>query len=108
MHVIEVLSNSIYNLFIYLKHAFREWRKRNSENLSSMLDYAEKKYGRGFVSDVKALKNVTYIFLTLPIFYALYSMWLFSNQQVFRNVIPTIDSFDLYPLSQHQFKDLFK
>ena len=42
-----------------------------------------------------------------PIFYALYSMWLFSNQQVFRNVIPEINSFDLYPLSQHHFKDLF-
>ena len=37
-----------------------------------MLDYAEKKYGRGFVSDVKALKNVCYIFLPLPIFWALF------------------------------------
>ena len=37
-----------------------------------MLDYAEKKYGRGFVSDVKALKNCTYIFLPLPLFWALF------------------------------------
>ena len=62
----------ICNLFNFLKHAFKEWRKRKSEKLPSMLDYAEKKYGRGFVSDVKALKNVTYIFLPLPIFWALF------------------------------------
>ena len=37
-----------------------------------MLDYAEKKYGRGFVADVKALKNCTYIFLPLPLFWALF------------------------------------
>ena len=37
-----------------------------------MLDYSEKKYGKGFVSDVKALKNVCYIFLPLPIFWALF------------------------------------
>ena len=45
-----------------------------------MLDYAEKEYGRGFVSDVKALKNVCYIFLPLPIFWALF------DQQVRLNV----------------------
>ena len=37
-----------------------------------MLDYAEKKYGRGFVADVKALKNCAYIFLPLPLFWALF------------------------------------
>ena len=44
-----------------------------------MLDYAEKKYGRGFVSDVKALKNVTYIFLPLPIFWALFDQQVRNN-----------------------------
>ena len=53
-----------------------------------MLDYSEKKYGKGFVSDVKALKNVCYIFLPLPIFWALFDqqvryrlyniLWLFD------------------------------
>ena len=60
------------SIFYLIKHAFNERRKRKSEKLPSMLDYAEKKYGRGFVADVKALKNCTYIFLPLPLFWALY------------------------------------
>ena len=61
-----------------------------------MLDYAEKKYGRGFVADVKALKNCTYIFLPLPLFWALF------DQQV-RNLFLilnfTIISQDLYKIN---------
>ena len=44
-----------------------------------MLDYAEKKYGRGFVADVKALKNCTYIFLPLPLFWALFDQQVTNN-----------------------------
>ena len=54
------------------QHAFTEWRKRKSEKLPSMLDYAENKYGRGWVSDVKALKSFVYMFLPLPVFWALF------------------------------------
>ena len=55
-----------------MKHGFKESKRRKSEKLSSILDYAGNKYGRGFVSDVKALKNVMYIFLPLPLFWALF------------------------------------
>ena len=37
-----------------------------------MLDYAETRYGKDFVSDVKSLKNVSYMFLPFPIFWALF------------------------------------
>ena len=42
-----------------------------------------------------------------PVFYVMYSAWLFSNQQVFRNKVPEIESFDLYPLNGHRFSQLF-
>ena len=55
------------------QHAFTQWKQRkDKEKLESVVDYAESKYGRGFVSDVKALKAVTYMFLPLPIFWALF------------------------------------
>ena len=57
----------------FCQHAFTEWRKRRkAEKKESMLDYAEKKYGKTFIEDVKALKSVTYMFLPLPIFWALF------------------------------------
>ena len=54
-----------------------------------MLDYSEKKYGKGFVSDVKALKNVCYIFLPLPIFWALF------DQQVRYRLYNVLCPFDM-------------
>ena len=33
-----------------------------------------------------------------PILYFVMSIWLFSNQQVFKNLVPVIDSEVLYPL----------
>jgi len=75
-------ENIIVKTCACIWYAFKEWRKRKSEKLPSMLDYAEKKYGRGFVADVKALKNCTYIFLPLPFFWALFdqqgSRWTFQ------------------------------
>ena len=41
-----------------------------------------------------------------PILYMIMATWLFSNQQVFRNVVPEIKDNYLYPLTQHQFTDL--
>ena len=40
-------------------------------------------------------------------FYAGSAAWLFSNQQVFRNKVPEIDGFTLYPLQGHHIVDLF-
>ena len=86
-----IITYQIWLKFIFeiQKNAFKERKKRKkSEKLDSMLDYSEKKYGKGFVSDVKALKNVCYIFLPLPIFWALFDqrvryrlyniLWLFD------------------------------
>ena len=56
-----------------VQHAFKERSKRRkTEKKESILDYAEKKYGRTFIADVKALKSVTYMFLPFPIFWALF------------------------------------
>ena len=56
-----------------VQHAFKERSKRRkTEKKESILDYAEKKYGRTFIEDVKALKSVTYMFLPFPIFWALF------------------------------------
>lgn len=41
-----------------------------------------------------------------PVFYFAMSIWLFSNQQVFKNVVPEIKDNYLYPLQQHTFGDL--
>ena len=41
-----------------------------------------------------------------PILYLIMAAWLFSNQQVFKNVIPEIAGNYLYPLNNHQFSDL--
>jgi hypothetical protein len=60
-------------VIVFLQHAFSEWwRRRKSEKKESILDYAEKKYGKAFIEDVKALKSVTYMFLPFPIFWALF------------------------------------
>ena len=58
---------------LLLKFSFTEQRKRRKkEELKEMLDYAETRYGKDFVSDVKSLKNVSYMFLPFPIFWALF------------------------------------
>lgn len=41
-----------------------------------------------------------------PLLYFVMSAWLFSNQQVFKNVVPQILDNYLYPLNEHQFGDL--
>ena len=38
----------------------------------AVLDYAKEQFGDQFVEDVKAVQNVIYIFLPLPVFWALY------------------------------------
>ena len=43
-----------------------------------------------------------------PVFYALYAAWLFSNQQVFRNLVPEINDFKLYPLQGHNIGQWFE
>lgn len=42
-----------------------------------------------------------------PILYCLSAAWIFSNQQVFRDVVPTITGEFLYPLQEHQFGQFF-
>ena len=38
-----------------------------------------------------------------PIMYAWTAAWIFSNQQVFRDVVPIITGENIYPLAQHKF-----
>ena len=56
-----------------LQHSFTEKRKRRKkEDLPEMLDYAVARYGKQFVQEVKALKNISYMFIPFPIFWALF------------------------------------
>ena len=56
-----------------LQHSFTEKRKRRKkEDLPEMLDYAVDRYGKQFVQEVKALKNISYMFIPFPIFWALF------------------------------------
>ena len=43
-----------------------------------------------------------------PVFYAIYAAWLFSNQQVFKNLVPEMSNFLLYPLQGHKFEQWFE
>ena len=47
-------------------------KRRKSEKKDSWMDYGADKYGKEFIDDVKALGNVTYMFLPFPIFWALF------------------------------------
>ena len=42
-----------------------------------------------------------------PFFYVIMATWLYSNQQVFHNVVPVIKDNYLYPLQEHTFASLF-
>ena len=70
-----------------LQHSFTEKRKRRKkEDLPEMLDYAVARYGKQFVQEVKALKNISYMFIPFPIFWALFdqqgSRWVFQARHM--------------------------
>ena len=57
----------------YFQCSFVEKAKRSKkEKLPETLDYAENRFGKEFVADVKALKNVSYMFIPMPLFWALF------------------------------------
>ena len=56
--------------------------------------------------DTELIQKTLYVVGIAPIFYFAMSIWLFSNQQVFKNVVPEIKDNYLYPLQQHTFGDL--
>ena len=47
-------------------------KRGKKEKLTETLDYAENRFGKNFVADVKALKNVSYMFIPFPLFWALF------------------------------------
>lgn len=49
------------------------------------------------------MKALTYA----PILYSIYATWLFSNQQVFMNVVPLVEGPYVNPLQGHTFSQLF-
>lgn len=62
--------------------------------------------------DNKLNNNTLFLLRLGPILYCLMASWLFSNQQVFRNVVPLVREnvkivSDPGPEDRHYFKDLF-
>jgi len=57
--------------------------------------------------DSRLTDHTLYYLHFAPVLYALYGCWLFSNQQVFQNVVSPITSYNLFPLQQHNTTDLF-
>ncbi len=47
-------------------------KRRSSEKRDHWMDHAEEKYGKTFVSDIKAVLSVCVIFCMYPVFWALY------------------------------------
>merc|ERR1712223_1701875 len=74
-------ENIIVKTFKCMWYSFKQSRKAK-EKKPSWLDHGEKKYGKYFIEDVKALGNVVYMFLPFPIFWALFdqqgSRWTFQ------------------------------
>ena len=58
-------------MYFFFQFSFKQSRK-SKQKKPSFLDHGEKKYGRYFIEDVKALGNVVYMFLPFPIFWALF------------------------------------
>jgi len=65
-------------------------KRGKKEKLPETLDYAENRFGKNFVADVKALKNVCYMFIPFPLFWALFdqqgSRWLFQATRMDGNL----------------------
>jgi len=74
-------ENIIVKTFKCILFSFKQSRS-SKQKKPSFLDHGEKKYGRYFIEDVKALGNVVYMFLPFPIFWALFdqqgSRWTFQ------------------------------
>ena len=66
-------------------------KRGKKEKLPETLDYAENRFGKSFVDDVKALKNVSYMFIPFPLFWALFdqqvTFW-FYNEGKLDTIIP--------------------
>ena len=64
-----VITKTIGCIFLALKNKMK--RKKIAKR-DHWLDYADEKYSKEMISDVKAFCRVVYIYLPIPIFWALY------------------------------------
>lgn len=64
-----IISQTFKCVYVALTTKFR---KRKEEKRDNWLDYADHKFSRKLINDVKALFKVLFVFLPLPIFWALY------------------------------------
>jgi len=65
---------------------FRNWRSGAVHRHGSWLDPAAKRFGEGFVRDIRQLSSILFLFLPLPVFWALYdqqgSRWTLQATQM--------------------------
>lgn len=70
--LVQPTGNVIFKVFACTWHALVEWiRRRKTEKKDSVFDYAEDKYGKSFVADVKAVFYVLVIYIPFPLCWAL-------------------------------------
>ncbi|XP_050436867.1 solute carrier family 15 member 1-like [Adelges cooleyi] len=70
-----VITTSFGCIFYAIKKKSTAIISSKTPGKKHWLDYAEKKYSNKDISDIKASLDVLYLFLTLPMFYALYDQF---------------------------------
>lgn len=91
--IIAPTGNIVIQVFSAIFHALG--RKRKSKTIKKMdhwLDYAEDKYEKAFISDVKDVLHVLLLYLPLPVFWALFdqqgSRWTLQAQGMDGQILP--------------------
>lgn len=81
-----VVLNVIRAFGIGLSTKWRNWRAGKKHRYESILDPAAKRFGDSFLKDVRQLSSVLFLFLPLPVFWALYdqqgSRWTLQATQM--------------------------
>jgi len=79
-------ENVITKFFACIWYSFKESRGSSKQKGKNMLDHGEKKYGKDFIEDVRAVLNVLYMFIPFPIYWALFdqqgSLWTFQARRM--------------------------
>lgn len=67
---------------------------RSNENRDHWMDHAREKYGRDFVEDVKDFLKVIFMYLPLPVFWALFDQQV--SQKFCSSIQGKVRQFDLW------------
>lgn len=76
--------------FFFIQHAISEKSRQKHLEVSHWLDYAEPKYTKKMISDIKSVLKILLLFVPLPLFWALFdqqgSRWTFQATRMDGNI----------------------